>query len=158
MERLLLTKPINPIVSAANRRELEEYLLRTFVNSILDSWIGMAELNPEKERELEELKKLKEKVDLLKKGTLREFATEMQDLQVSLIKDPNAKKLMKQLVRECRKFINLASRFEKVFYFSRPIKSVRVNLLKIIYGEKLMRYSFFMGITAISLFSILNFI
>jgi len=123
-------------VKAIHEKKLQHYYLRDWIKKILPS-------NLESDERMKEFYKSLETAPL--KGLKEVFDKLPGDITV-----------LKELKKEFVKFLFLIRIEEQASYAPNVLKSLRRTAWQLIYFEKVMRYTFFIGMFAILIFSITN--
>jgi len=133
------------VVVAIAKKELQEHYLKVLIKGII---------NPA----LKEDEKKKEDIylylDKLPTKDLEEF---LKKAGVLGVKDAKAFNFIKEFLEEVFKLFSLVKIVERKGNPSSVVKSLRTIILQIFWFEKVMKYAFFAGIVAISVFSLFNF-
>ncbi len=123
----------------------------------------MKKLTPDKLREDKEIQDFFKKwesyltVKDLKPEQLKKLKELTESFSTVGIRDEFKNKI-KDLVTEMFSLYSLIKYYEKAIYFPYVLKSLRWGVWQMRYLEKVMRYSFFVGMLAILVFAIINFI
>ena len=134
------------VVGAIVKKELQQHYLKTWIKSVIDPVVK------DDEKKKEELYQF---VDKLSTKGLKKF---LEGLGLAGVKDSKAVRFLKEFFEEIFKFLSLTKMVERetnpVFVF----RSLRKIILQMIWLDRVMKYAFFVGIFAISVFSIVNFL
>jgi len=133
---------IGPII----KKELQEHYLKSWIKSIIDPVVK------DDEKKKEELYQF---VDNLSPKGLKKY---LEGLQLLKVKDPKIISFLKEFLEEIFKLLSLSKMIESYTNPSFVFKSFRKIILQMIWLDRLMKYAFFVGIFAISVFSIINFL
>jgi hypothetical protein len=127
-------------------KELQQHYIKTWIRSFIDP------VFKDDEKGKEELYK---SLDKLSTKRLKIF---LKSLGLAGVKDSTAIRFIGDFFKEMFKFLSLIKMMEReknpIFIFKR----VRQNILQMIWFDRIMKYAFFVGIIAISFFSIINFL
>ncbi|MBN1255480.1 MAG: hypothetical protein JXA50_09435 [Deltaproteobacteria bacterium] len=128
------------------KKELQQHYIKTWIKSFIDPVF-----KDDKNRKEELYKTL----DKLSTKRLKKF---LKSLGLAGVKDSTAIHFIGDFFKEMFKFLSLIKMVEReknpIFVF----KSVRQNILQMFWFDRVMKYTFFVGIIAISFFSIINFL
>jgi hypothetical protein len=140
----LLKSPetIVPIV----KKELQEHFLKSWTKNIIDPVVKDDE---NKKKELYQF------VDNL---SLQESKKYLEALHLLNVKDPQIISFLKEFLEGMFKLLSLSKMVELRANPSFVLKSIKKIILQRIWFDRLMKYAFFVGILAISVFSIINFL
>jgi len=128
------------------RKELQEHYLKSLIKSYVDPIVK------DHEKEKVELYEFLEKLPA--KGLKKYF----ERLQLIRVKDPKTISFIKEFLEETFKILSLTKMIERYGNPSFILKRIRKSLFQLIWLNRLMKYAFFVGIFAISVFSIINFL
>jgi len=140
----LITSPemMVPIV----KKELQKHILKSWAKKIIDPVVK----DNEKEKE-----KLYQFVDNLSLKGLKKY---YEALVLLNVKDPKLISFLKEFLEGMFKLLSLSKMVELHANPSFVFKSIWKIILQMIWLDRLMKYAFFVGIFAISFFSIINFL
>lgn len=128
------------------KKELEQHYLKTWIRSFVDPVFKDDENRKEE---------FYNSLDKLSTKRLKKF---FKSVGLAGVKDSTAIRFLGEFLKEMLKFLSLIKIVEReknpIFVF----KSVRKNILQMIWFDRVMKYAFFVGIIAISFFSIINFL
>jgi len=130
---------------ALSKRELQEHYIKSYIKTSVESVIKDDE-------------KAKDFYKLLNKLSAETLKKLYEGLQLTGVDNPKDIRFLKEFLREIFRFLSLLKIEERESYPPALFRSLRIIILELIYLEKVMKYAFFFGIFAISLFSIINFL
>jgi len=93
----------------------------------------------------------------LKPSQLKDLKKWTEDFSLAGVRN-EYRQMMKDTVAEMFSLYSLVKEYEKLTYFPGLLKSIRRTIWQMRYLEMVMRYSFFIGMFAILVFAIINFI
>lgn len=139
----LLIEPPEKFVSLTEKK-LQEYYLREFIKTFFgpDRW------NDERNKDF---------FGHVKTASAKDLKTILKNMSEMKFKEPEEHSFLKDVVGEIFNFMPLIIKFEEKFtYPPTVLKTLRRAIWQGFYLEKGMRYSFFVGMFAILIFSIIN--
>jgi hypothetical protein len=143
------------------KEELRQLIKRRLGEYYIVNW--MKQLTPSELIETEEFQKffklLEDRLNVveLKPSQLKDLKKWTEDFSLAGVRN-EYRQTIKDLVAQTFSFYSLVKEYEKLTYFPGLLKSIRWTIWQMRYLEKVMRYSFFIGMFAILVFAIINFI
>jgi len=134
------------MVGAIFKKELQQHYLKNFVKNAVDPFFK----NDEKKKE--EFHKFVDKL------STKELKKLIEQVSLAGIKDSQAIRFLKEFFKEIFKLFSLSKIVEREANPTIIFKRVRRIILQMIWLDRVMKYAFFAGVFAISLFSIINFL
>ena len=132
-------------IGPITKKELKEHYMKLF----LKSYIGPLPENEEKAKEINEF---------LNRLSFDKMKIMFEKIALSGLTDPLKLKQLKEILKELVKFLSIAKLEERYSNLPYVLKRIRISIYKLIILGKLVKYAFFFGIVAISIFSIINFL
>ncbi len=146
---------------ATPKEELHRLIKRRLGEYYIVNW--MKQLTPSELKETEEFQKffklLEDRLNVveLKPSQLKDLKKWTEDFSLAGVRN-EYRQMIKDLVTQMFSLYSLVKEYEKLTYFPGLLKSIRSTIWQMRYLEKVMRYSFFVGMLAILVFAIINFI
>jgi len=134
------------ILGAIAKKELQEHYLKSLIKGIIDPVFKDDE------------KKKEEFYQFLDNLPIRELKKFYEKAGLLGVKNPKYISFLKEFLGEMFKLISLTKIVEQEGNPSFLFKGVRRIILQMIWFDRVMKYAFFVGIFAISVFSIINFL
>jgi len=140
-KRLLAESP--EMKKSLAEKKLQEFFVRDLVKKTLLP-------------ELESDERMKDFYKSLETAPLENLKKAFEKVSVLGVKEPDKIRFLKELVKEVLNYSSIVKIDEQMMYPPTLLKNIRRTIWQLIYLEKGMRYSFFIGMLAILIFSIIN--